>query len=166
MQHQALPQTRLFGVSAADADSGSNAIITYSIVEDAEGVCSDLYIDRDGNVYSNNSLPWKTICNVTIRASDGNRTAECVVNLRVEEMTNGTTESPTNGNTESPTDGTTESPTDGTTESPTNGTTESPTNGTTESPTNDNIESRTGELKTFFKAFELVSYQYQYYWLK
>ena len=161
MQHQALPQTQLFGVSAADADSGSNAIITYSIV--AEGVCSDLYIDRDGNVYSNKSLPLKTICNVTIRASDGNRTAECVVDLHVEEMT---TESPTNGTTESPTDGTTESHTDGTTESPTNGTTESPTNGTTESPTDGNTESRTGELKTFFKAFELVSYQYQYYWLK
>ena len=37
---------------------------------------------------------------------------------------------------------------------------------TTDSPTDDTTESRTGELKTFFEAFELVSYQYQYYWLK
>ena len=118
LQDQALPQTQLFRVSAADADSGSNSIITYSIVKNAEGVCSDLYIDRDGNVYSNNSLPWKTICNVTIRASDEARTAECVVYLHVKEMTPGDT------------------------------------------------EGRTGELKTFFKAFELVSYQYQYFWLK
>ena len=92
LQDQALPHTQLFRVSAADADSGSNAIITYSIVKNAEGVCSDLYIDRDGNVYSNNSLPWKTICNVTIRASDGAKTVECVVDLHVEEMTPGDTE--------------------------------------------------------------------------
>ena len=37
---------------------------------------------------------------------------------------------------------------------------------TTESLTDGNTENRTGELKTFFEAFELVSYQYQYYWLK
>ena len=37
---------------------------------------------------------------------------------------------------------------------------------TTDSPTDNTTESRTGELKTFFEAFELVSYQYQYYWLK
>ena len=37
---------------------------------------------------------------------------------------------------------------------------------TTDSPTDGTTESRTGELKTFFKPFELVSYQYQYYWLK
>ena len=118
LQEPAPPQSPLFQVSTADADSGSNAIITYSIAKNAEGVCSDLYIDRDGNVYSNNSLPWKTICNVTIRASDGARTVECVVDLRVAEMPPG------------------------------------------------NTKGRTGELKTFFKAFELVSYQYQYYWLK
>ena len=118
LQDQALPQTQLFRVSAADADAGSNDNITYSIVKNAEGVCSDLYIDRDGNVYSNKPLPWKTICNVTIRASDGARTVECVVYLHVEEMTPGDT------------------------------------------------EGRTGELKTCLKAFELVSYQYQYYWLK
>ena len=29
-----------------------------------------------------------------------------------------------------------------------------------------NVNEATGELKTFFKAFESVSYQYQYYWLK
>ena len=117
LQEPALPQTQLFHVSTADADSGSNAIITYSIVKNEEGVCSSLYINQDGDVYSNNSLPWETICNVTIRASDGAKTIECVVDLRVA-MTPGPT------------------------------------------------EGRTGELKTFFKAFELVSYQYQYYWLK
>ena len=37
---------------------------------------------------------------------------------------------------------------------------------TTDSPTDGTTENRTGELKTFFEAFELVSYQYQYYWLK
>ena len=123
LQEPALQQTQLFRVSTADADSGSNAIITYSIVKNKEGVCSELYINQDGDVYSNKSLPWETICNVTIRASDGAKTIECVVDLHVEEMT-----------TESPTDGTT--------------------------------ESLTSELKTFFNAFELVSYQYQYYWLK
>lgn len=114
LQEPAPPQTQLFHVSTADADSASNAIITYSIVKNEEGACGDLYVDRDGNVYSNNSLPSKTICNVTIRASDGARTVECAVDLRVAEMTPG------------------------------------------------NTEGRTGELKAFFKAFELVSYQYQY----
>ena len=118
LQEPALPQTQLFRVSTADEDSGSNAIITYSVVKNEEGVCSDLYIDQDGNVYSNNSLPWETICNVTIRASDGAKTVECVVDLRVAAMTP------------------------------------------------NNTEGRTGELKTFFKAFELMSYQYQYHWLK
>ena len=117
LQEPAPPQTQLFHVSTTDADSGSNAIIKYSIVKNEEGACSYLYIDQDGNVYSNNSLSWETTCNVTIRASDGNKTIECVVDLRVA-MTPG------------------------------------------------NTEGRTGELKTFFKAFELVSYQYRYYWLK
>ena len=113
LQEPAPPQTQLFHVSTADADYGSNAIITYSIAKNEEGACNELYVDQDGNVYSNNSLPGKTICKVTIRASDGARTAECVVDLRVAEMTSG------------------------------------------------NTEGRTGELKTFFKAFELVSYQYR-----
>lgn len=118
LQEPALPQTQLFRVSTADEDSGSNAIIKYSVVKNEEGVCSDLYIDQDGNVYSYNSLPWETICNVTIRASDGAKTVECVVDLRVAAMTP------------------------------------------------NNTEGRTGELKTFIKAFELMSYQYQYHWLK
>ena len=105
LQEPVPPQSQLFQVSTADADSGSNAIITYSIVKNEEGACSDLYVDQDGNVFSNNSLPSKTICNVTIGASDGARTVECVVNLRVEPMIHG------------------------------------------------NTEGRTGELKTFFKAF-------------
>ena len=105
LQEPAPPQSQLFQVSAADADSGSNAIITYSIVKNEEGACNDLYVDQDGNVFSNNSLPSKTICNVTIGASDGARRVECVVNLRVEPMIRG------------------------------------------------NTEGRTGELKTFFKAF-------------
>ena len=117
LQEPASPQTQLFHVSTTDADSGSNAIIKYSVVENEEGACSYLDIDQDGNVYSNNSLPWETTCNVTIRASDGAKTIECVVDLRVA-MTPGKT------------------------------------------------EGRTGELKTFFKAFELVLYQYRYYWLK
>ena len=116
LQKPAPPQTQLFHVSATDADSGSNAIIKYSIIKNEEGACSYLYIDQDGNVYSNNSLSWATICNVTIRAFDGAKTIECGVDLRVT-MTPG------------------------------------------------DPEGRTGELKTFFKAFELVSYQYQYYWL-
>ena len=102
-------QTPLFSVSTADADSGSNANITYSIVKNEEGFCTDLYIDQDGNVYSSSLLPWKAICKVTIRAFDGAKTTECFVDLRVAA-----------GNT----------------------------------------ESLTGELKTFFKAFKLVSYQY------
>ena len=92
LQEPAPPQSQLFQVSTADADSGSNAIITYSIVKNEEGACSDLYVDQDGNVFSNNSLPSKTICNVTIGASDGARTVECVVNLRVEPMIHGNTE--------------------------------------------------------------------------
>lgn len=116
LQKRPLSQTQLFRVSTADADSESNANITYSIVKNEEGVCTYLYIDQDGNVYSSNSLPWETICNVTIRASDGAKTIECFVDLRVAAMT----------------------------------------------PSN--TESRTGDLKTFFKAFKLVSYQYQYYW--
>ena len=95
LQEPAPPQTQLFRVSTADADSGSNAIITYSIVKNEKGVCSDLCIDQDGTVYSNNSLQWETICNVTIRASDGARTVECVVDLRVAAMTPGNTESRT-----------------------------------------------------------------------
>ena len=105
LHEPAPPQSQLFQVSTADADSGSNAIITYSIVKNEEGACSDLYVDQDGNVFTNNSLPSKTICNVTIGASDGARTVECVVNLRVEPMIHG------------------------------------------------NTEGRTGELKTYFKAF-------------
>ena len=105
LQEPAPPQSQLFQVSTADADSGSNAIITYSIVKNEEGACCDLYVDQDGNVYSNNSLPWQTICNVTIGASDGARTVECVVDLRVGAMIRVDT------------------------------------------------EGRTGELKTFFKAF-------------
>ena len=108
LQEQTTSQTQLFRVSATDADSGSNANITYSVVKNEEGVCTDLYIDQDGNVYSSNLLPWETICNVTIRASDGAKTIECFVDLRVAAMTPG------------------------------------------------NTESRTGELKTFFKAFTLV----------
>ena len=92
LQEPAPPQSQLFQVSTADADSGSNAIITYSVVKNKEGACSDLYVDQDGNVFSNNSLPSKTICNVTIGASDGARTVECVVNLRVEPMIRGNTE--------------------------------------------------------------------------
>ena len=117
LQKPASPQTQLFNVSATDADSGSNAIIEYSIVENEEGACSYLDIEQDGNVYSNNSLSWETTCNVTIRASDGNRTIECVVDLRV-------------------------------------------------AMTPSKTEGHTGELKTFFKAFEFFVYQYRYYWLK
>ena len=84
LQEPPLPQTQLLRVSTSDADSGSNANITYSIAKN-EGVCSDLFIDQDGNVYSENSLPRATICNVTIRASDGARTVKCVVDLRVAE---------------------------------------------------------------------------------
>ena len=83
LQDPPLPQTQLFRVSASDADSGSNANITYSIGKNEKEVCSDLFIDQDGNVKNENSLPRATICNVTIRASDGARTVECVVDLHV-----------------------------------------------------------------------------------
>lgn len=95
LQEQTTSQTQLFRVSATDADSGSNANITYSVVKNEEGVCTDLYIDQDGNVYSSNLLPWETICNVTIRASDGAKTIECFVDLRVAAMTPDNTESRT-----------------------------------------------------------------------
>ena len=96
LQEPPLPQTHLFRVSASDADSGSNANITYSIVKNEKEVCSDLFIDQDGNVYCNeNSLPQATICNVTIRASDGARTVECVVDLRVAAIVLGDTKNRT-----------------------------------------------------------------------
>ena len=75
-------QTQLFRVSASDADSGSNANITYFIIRNKE-VCSGLFIDHDGNVSSKEPLPGGSICNVTIRATDGVSTADCVVDLRV-----------------------------------------------------------------------------------
>ena len=95
LQEPPLPQTQLFRVSASDADSGSNANITYSIVKNEKEVCSDLFIDQDGNVCNKNSLPQATICNVTIRASDGARTVECVVDLRVAAIVRGDTKNRT-----------------------------------------------------------------------
>ena len=95
LQEPPTSQTQLFRVSTADADSGPNANITYSIVRNEEGVCTDLNIDQEGNVYSSSLLPWETVCNVTIRASDGAKTVECFVDLRVAAMTPGNTKSRT-----------------------------------------------------------------------
>ena len=89
------PKTmQVFRVSASDADHGSYAEITYSIVNgnDMETCSGGFVIDGDGRVFSQKELSWDSRCNISIRATDGVWSDVCSVDLRVKNEPIGTPE--------------------------------------------------------------------------